>query len=100
MPHQQTVGNLSRPIGVLSSTFRPCAPCDTSLRKYIAKSTIIRSLIEQSLLFHDECAESALILSNCQLWVMLGKSVGLTETLVGLTVRNWLDIEKGGMQQQ
>jgi hypothetical protein len=31
---------------------------------------------------------------------MLVRSVGLTEILVGMSVRNWLNIEQGGMQQQ
>lgn len=31
---------------------------------------------------------------------MLGKSLGLTEDLAGMAVRNWLSVESGGMQQQ
>lgn len=38
--------------------------------------------------------------TNCQLWVMLGISLGLTEDLAGMAVRNWLSVKPGGMRQQ
>lgn len=65
-----------------------------ALRHKLAER-IIRGFLSMS-----RCGLMTSAFSNCQLWVMLGKSLGLTEDLAGMAVRNWLSVAPGGMQQQ
>jgi hypothetical protein len=74
--------------GLLRPTTQACG-------KNIAKSTIIREFLS-----NNRCGLMRSAFNNCQLWVMLGKSLGLTEDLAGMVFRNWLSVEPGGMQQQ